>query len=186
MKLRTFPKKTVVSLYTRRQADLSEDGHILGCFGDSLATGRIGCVICVCVRYLEWKGPKQERRQTGKQPRKMLRRKNRKIIAHSTCVVTQLIYCRLLRHNSPKRKKTCWLRFPFRFRNTQACVETVPCSVFARCILHSNTFFCLSHDHLPLYSRIDFQLTLRLLMSYIYGAPILDVSRSHTTTHHSR
>ena len=26
-------------------------------------------------------------------------------------------------------------------------------------------------------------LTLRLLMSYIYGAPILDVSRSHTTQH---
>jgi len=29
-------------------------------------------------------------------------------------------------------------------------------------------------------------LTLRLLLSYIYGAPILDVSRSYTTTHHSR
>jgi len=29
-------------------------------------------------------------------------------------------------------------------------------------------------------------LTFRLLMSYIYGAPILDISRSHTTTHHSR
>jgi len=29
-------------------------------------------------------------------------------------------------------------------------------------------------------------LIIRLLMSYIYGAPILDVSRSHTTTHHSR
>jgi len=29
-------------------------------------------------------------------------------------------------------------------------------------------------------------LTLRLLMPYIYGAPILDVSRSHTTTQHSR
>ena len=29
-------------------------------------------------------------------------------------------------------------------------------------------------------------LTLRLLLSYIYGAPILDVSRSHTTTQHSR
>jgi len=28
-------------------------------------------------------------------------------------------------------------------------------------------------------------LTLRRLMSYIYGAPILDVSRSHTTTQHS-
>ena len=36
-------------------------------------------------------------------------------------------------------------------------------------------------------SRISFKsLTLRLLMSYIYGAHILDVSRSHTTTHHSR
>ena len=30
------------------------------------------------------------------------------------------------------------------------------------------------------------KLTLGLLMSYIYGAPILDVSRSHKTTHHSR
>jgi len=29
-------------------------------------------------------------------------------------------------------------------------------------------------------------LTLRQLMSYIYGAPILDVSRSHTTMQHSR
>jgi transposase len=29
-------------------------------------------------------------------------------------------------------------------------------------------------------------LTLRLLMSYIYEAPILDVSRPHTTTRHSR
>ena len=29
-------------------------------------------------------------------------------------------------------------------------------------------------------------LTLRRLMSYIYGASILDVSRSHTMTQHSR
>ena len=29
-------------------------------------------------------------------------------------------------------------------------------------------------------------LPLRLLMSYVYGAPILDVSRSQTTTQHSR
>ena len=29
-------------------------------------------------------------------------------------------------------------------------------------------------------------LTLRLLMSYIYGVHILDVSRSHTTMHHNR
>jgi len=30
------------------------------------------------------------------------------------------------------------------------------------------------------------ELTLRRLMSCLYGAPILDVSRSHTTTQHSR
>jgi len=36
-------------------------------------------------------------------------------------------------------------------------------------------------------SRIRVRLlTFRLLMSYLYGAPILDVSRSHTTTQHSR
>jgi len=36
-------------------------------------------------------------------------------------------------------------------------------------------------------SRIRVKLlTFRLVMSYIYGAPILDVSRSHTTTQHSR
>ena len=36
-------------------------------------------------------------------------------------------------------------------------------------------------DSVPRYS-----LTLRSLTLYIYGAPILDVSRSHTTTQHSR
>ena len=34
--------------------------------------------------------------------------------------------------------------------------------------------------------KLKIDLTLRLLMSYIYRAPILDVYRSHTTTHHSR
>jgi len=44
----------------------------------------------------------------------------------------------------------------------------------------------LAH-HILHVSRIRVKsLTLRLLMSYIYGAPILDVSRSHTTTQHSR
>jgi len=41
-----------------------------------------------------------------------------------------------------------------------------------------------------LHTKLKTVLTLRLLMSYIYiyiyGAPILDVSRSHTTTQHSR
>jgi len=44
----------------------------------------------------------------------------------------------------------------------------------------------LAHHFLHV-SRIRVKsLTIRLLMSYIYGAPILDVSRSHTTTQQSR
>jgi len=61
--------------------------------------------------------------------------------------------------------------------------------------------FCTDAKHLKFFSKtfdgkilcwcpprqqILEQLTLRWLMSYIYGAPILDVSRSHTTTQHSR
>jgi len=51
------------------------------------------------------------------------------------------------------------------------------------------SFFTLhvSGSHKPIIRGISSCfLTLRLLMSYIYGAPILDVSRSHTTTQHSR
>jgi len=45
----------------------------------------------------------------------------------------------------------------------------------------------LGVHHFPHVSRIRVKsLNLRLLMSYIYGAPIPDVSRSHTTTQHSR
>ena len=45
----------------------------------------------------------------------------------------------------------------------------------------------LEAHHFLHVSRIRVKsLTFRLLMSYIYGAPILDVSRSHTTTQHSR
>ena len=44
----------------------------------------------------------------------------------------------------------------------------------------------LAHHFLHV-SRIRVKsLTLRLLMSYIYEAPILDVSRSHTTTQNSQ
>jgi len=45
----------------------------------------------------------------------------------------------------------------------------------------------LGAHHFLHVSRIRAKLlTFRLLMSYIYVAPILDVSRSHTTTQHSR
>jgi len=38
----------------------------------------------------------------------------------------------------------------------------------------------------PHRAALAHRLTLRSLTLYIYGAPILDVSRSHTTTQHSR
>ena len=45
----------------------------------------------------------------------------------------------------------------------------------------------LGAHHFLYVSRISVKLlTFRRLMSYIYGAPILDVSRSHTTTQHIR
>jgi len=47
-------------------------------------------------------------------------------------------------------------------------------------------FGTLVMDIIPEYLSISYILTLRRLMSHIYGAPILDVSRSHTTTQHSR
>ena len=59
---------------------------------------------------------------------------------------------------------TSWIRFC----DTIICMNTAGASkLCAACRGHCN-------------------LTLRRLMSYIYGAPILDVSRSHTTTQHSR
>jgi len=56
---------------------------------------------------------------------------------------------------------------------------------------NNNNLYCvlLSSWHVRAFGGFQFtvnSLTLRLLMSYIYGAPILDVSRSHTTTQHSR
>jgi len=48
-------------------------------------------------------------------------------------------------------------------------------------------FLALLAHHFLHVSRIMVKsLPFRLIMSYIYGAHILDVSGSHTTTHHSR
>jgi len=64
--------------------------------------------------------------------------------------------------------------------------------------LPSNTIYCGSKKAFQVMTSLHVEvkllhdtasvmtLTLRRLMSYIYGAPILDVSRSHTTTQHSR
>ena len=48
------------------------------------------------------------------------------------------------------------------------------------------TVIKVNQVHIILSYPVRSTLTLRRLMSYIYGTPILDVSRSHTTTQHSR
>ena len=89
------------------------------------------------------------------------------------------------------------LKFPERRRcDTNICFIIFFQSDYARSCINPlnaklNPICCLlallgAHCFLHV-SRIRVKsLTLRLLMSYIYGAPILDVSRSHTTTQHSR
>jgi len=55
------------------------------------------------------------------------------------------------------------------------------------CILHVVHVYCVAAwNWCSACTGVLLNLTLRRLMSYIYGAPILDVSRSHTTTQHSR
>jgi len=59
------------------------------------------------------------------------------------------------------------------------CKWSIHCSVYIYIYIYTHTH---THTHILAVRT----LTLRRLMSYIYGAPILDVSRSHTTTQHSR
>ena len=67
-------------------------------------------------------------------------------------------------------------------RVDKVCFNTLNAELNPICYLLA----LLAHHFLRI-SRIRVKsLTLRLLMSYIYGASILDVSRSHTVTHHSR
>jgi hypothetical protein len=70
-----------------------------------------------------------------------------------------------------RMSKTCWAVF-----------NTLNAELSPICYLLT----LLAHHFLHVSRKRVKSLTLRLLMSYIYGAPILDVSGSHTTTHHSR
>jgi len=71
---------------------------------------------------------------------------------------------------------SCWVSVSYQVRLLNSLKIPI-CYLLA--LLGAHHFFHVSRIRVK-------SLNFRLLMSYIYGAPILDVSRSHTTTHHSR
>jgi len=65
--------------------------------------------------------------------------------------------------------------------------NSIPCCDWLTIAFERHTWQGHRHVHAAVSVLFNSKtLTLRWLMSYIYGAPILDVSRSHTTTQHSR
>jgi len=68
----------------------------------------------------------------------------------------------------------------------RACQHSAAQTVRYHYILVISVIFITPLYSMKKTSEVLLLLTLRRLMSYIYGAPILDVSRSHTTTQHSR
>ena len=82
----------------------------------------------------------------------------------------------------------------YRFKRT-LCVYRIQANLnefYVYSVSHLNLVIAIltwrdkSENSLYFDDHIFISLTLRRLMSCIYGAPILDVSRSHTTTQHSR
>jgi hypothetical protein len=57
---------------------------------------------------------------------------------------------------------------------------------YGRILTNDNVGECDGDIVICFETTLVYFLTLRALMSHIYGVHILDVSRSHTTTHHSR
>jgi len=88
--------------------------------------------------------------------------------------------------------ETCWASYKYEI-NFDTLLHLVRFSIWINPLNAELNPICyllalLAHHFLHVTSLRVKSLTLRLLMSYIYiyGAPILDVSRSHTMTQHSR
>jgi len=100
-------------------------------------------------------------------------------------------------HNSAlvKQQDIGWtskVKFLQGLRLSPSCPDKVWCLTSPLSHYHLGqsvpSYFCIFMKHLGILAHTVAigKLTLRRLMSYIYGTPILDVSRSHTTTQHSR
>jgi len=114
-------------------------------------------------------------------------------------VVTQYVYfcagrrvtCLRSPHPRLHRENTCsWgQRFPLLAATFTGAPATCSAGMTSEYLIVFGYYSCswfIGSCHRLQYACSMILLTLRRLMSYIYGAPILDVSRSHTTTQHSR
>jgi len=116
------------------------------------------------------------------------------VLYHRVCISRALVVCHLI----------TWMELIVMETGRRLCPESHECYILSLLLFQLQIYkvnplnpelnpICyllalLAHHFLHV-SRIKVKsLTLRLLMSYIYiyGTPILDVSRSHTTTQHSR
>jgi len=127
-------------------------------------------------------------------------------LCYLACIVLQCVYCcltyfscrMLARSQYPEGPATGHIRTGFswfpcvykrmlkwfpRFQVATACFSCSPPD-----LNFLDPYFIFMYTHYNHCHRVTahLQLTLRRLTSYIYGAPILDVSRSQTATQHSR
>jgi len=91
--------------------------------------------------------------------------------------------------------ETCWASYKYGIINFDTLLHLVGFFFMNCTMMHGSTNIKCKYIRSVYVSAVSRKrryhdtwrgLTLRRLMSYIYGAPILDVSRSHTTTQHSR
>jgi len=105
-----------------------------------------------------------------------------RIITQFAKLATGEQFCRRCTHRKLQHFKTFK---SFSWKNHRFWVVTLLWQIGSDIIIQGGYMLkitCVKNIGTPVTCR----LTLRLLMSYTYGAPILDVSRSHTTTQHSR
>jgi len=85
----------------------------------------------------------------------------------------------LVNHNSAIRRSVLKYAYNIKYMYINPLNPELNPICYLLALLGAYHFFHVSRIRVKL-------LTFRLLMSYIHGAPIVDVSTSHTTTQHSR
>jgi len=149
------------------------------------------CVFCAEVRNCNWRdtgngsGPlvASDTNSRSTVPRGIINPREvafcKKLRKHS---LTVLQFCKC--HCNP-RHWTVKTHCHFGCLSSAASMEQSPCEFIGDSVKTFSTFYG-KRNFIAVWSISWAILTLRRLMSYMYGAPILDVSRSHATTQHSR